>query len=223
MIERVGRRLRLVLGRPAARPPLHDEGATAAPSLPEVEFIGYAEDCLLIGHIRLNADRLSDLLNAHEEYQLVDVLGEDLSTGATIEIQEILVTRDELLLVHATGPRGDPGRRQPTRQHLIALQIGPYHVRGYLHALPGSDPMASFRRRKPMVPLTEAWVEYASGSVRQRRRVASLIVNRHRVDWITEADDEPVELPDFALHAEKGPLRRDLIGRVLALEDSQPG
>lgn len=220
MTGSVGRRLRLVLGRPAARPPRSDESATIAPSFPEVEFIGYAEDCLLIGHIRLDADRLSDLLNAHEEYQLVDVIGEDLSTGATIEIKEIIVARDELMLVHATGPRGDQERRRRTRQHPVGLQIGPYLVRGYLHALPGSDPMANFRRREPMVPLTEAWVEYTSGSVRQRQRVASLIVNRHHVDWIREADDEQVELPDLPLNAEKGPFLNDLTDHVLTRGDS---
>jgi hypothetical protein len=95
------------------------------------------------------------------------------------------------------------------------MQLGPYHVRGYLHAQPGSDAVASFRRRTPMVPLTDAWVEYYQGTTRQRRRVTTLVVNRHQVDWIVEAVDEEVEMPDIPLAAAKGPLVKDFTGQVL--------
>ena len=52
------------------------------------------------------------------------------------------VPRDELLLVHATGPRGDQARRPRTRQHPLAVQLGPYQVRGYLHAAARHRPAA---------------------------------------------------------------------------------
>jgi hypothetical protein len=90
-------------------------------------------------------------------------------------------------------------------------------VRGYIHALPGSDPIAGFRRRRPMVPLTDAWIDYSVGKTRQRRRVETLIVNRHLVDWIVAAIDDEVEMPDIPLSAyPQGPLLKDFTGRIHA-------
>ena len=214
LVMQLGRRLRIVLRRepqPLA-PPLPIEDAPASPR--QVEFVAYAEDCLLSGYVRLEADRLTDMLNEHEELELVDVFVQDLA-GKSREVASITVARDELLMVHAVGPRGDRGRRTRTRQHPVALQIGPYHVRGYLHALPGSDPISGFRRRRPMVPLTEAWIEYVSGKTRQRRRVGTLIVNRQLVDWIVPAIDDEVEMPEIPLSAyPQGPLLKDFTDQV---------
>jgi hypothetical protein len=156
----------------------------AEPNVPEVEFVAYAEDCILSGQLRLGAERVSDLLNDNAEFEFVDVLVEDLAGGQAIEIREMSVRRDELLIVHATGPRGNAGRRRRTRQYPIVANTGPYEVRGYVHALPGSDPIASLRRRKPMIALTDAVIHYTTGSVPQRRRAAVVILNRDCVDWI---------------------------------------
>jgi hypothetical protein len=214
------RTLRLVLRR-GPDPWAHDEVGVSAPAHGSlVEFVAYAEDCLLSGHVRLDADRLTDLLNGHNEYVLVDALVESLADSHAVEVKEVMVGRDELFLVHAVGPRGDPARRKRTRQHPLALQLGPYHVRGYFHGPPGSDPIAALRRRKPMVPLTEAWVEYQSGSVRQRRRVGTLVVNREQLDWVVEAKDEEVELPDLPLEFVKGPLLKDFTGDVFVAHDA---
>jgi hypothetical protein len=187
-----------------------------ASSTRQVEFVAYAVDCVLSGYVRLDSDRLTDLLNDHEEFQLVDVFVQDFADKG-IQVADMIVRRDELLLVHAVGPRGDRGRRTRTRQHPVAIQVGPYHVRGYIHALPGSDPIAGFRRRRPMVPLTDAWVEYTADKTRQRRRVETLIVNRQLVDWIVEAIDDEVEMPDIPLSAyPQGPLLKDFTGRIHA-------
>lgn len=216
MIESIGRRLRLVLARERSAAPIEAEPVAPAPTLPpEVEFIGYAEDCLLMGHIRMDATRLTDLLNDHDEYQLIDVFVEGLVEDRAIQVPEVVVTREDLLMVHAIGPRGDRDRRVRTRQHPLAMQIGPYHVRGYLHALPGSDPVASFRHRKTMVPLTDAWVEYDQGPIRQRRRVATIVVNRRQVDWVAAVLDDEVELPDLPVQVDNGPLTKDFTGQVL--------
>ena len=43
-------------------------------------------------------------------------------------------------------------------------QLGPYHVRGYLHALPGSTRRWPSDAARPMVPLTDAWIEYDVGA-----------------------------------------------------------
>jgi hypothetical protein len=223
MIQSFGRRL-LVAFRRTDRPgdacPV--PSAPAAPSLPEVEFVAYGEECLLSGRLRLDAERLTDMLNAHDEYQLVDVMVERLDGDPTVEVREVLVRRDELLLVHATGPRGSQARRQRTRQHALALQVGPYHIRGYFHALPGSDPVSALRRRKTMVPLTDAWIEYASGSTRQRRRVGAVVVNREQIDWVVPALDDEVEMPDLPLKVEQGPLLKDFTGWINSQEEPSP-
>lgn len=95
-------------------------------------------------------------------------------------------------------------------QHPIAVQVGRYHVRGYLHALPGSDPIQSFRRRSAMVPLTDASIEYRHGGIVQRRTAGTVLVNHDLVDWVVEALDEEVKYPEMPLSsAAAGPLVKD--------------
>lgn len=220
MIHSIGRRLRVAFG---AQPPEAASPAGPAPLDPPlhpvVEFVAYGEDCLLSGHIRLAAERLSDMLNDHDEYELIDVLVERLDGTQAAEVREVLIPRDELILVHAAGPRGSQARRQRMRLHAVAMQLGPYHVRGYLHALPGADPLLAIRRRKPMVPLTEAWVELTIGGHRQRRQVGTIVVNREQIDWVSAADDEDLnlpELPELPVPGDKGPLVKDFTGQILS-------
>ena len=210
--RRVRRQLRLAFGEPE-RPEAVPTPPEAVPS-PLVDFVAYGEDCLLSGQLRLDADRLTDLLNEHEDFVLINVHAADLGGGAGYEVREVLVPRDELLLVHATGPRGGPQRRIRTRPFPVALRVGPFDVRGYLHSLPGSDPLESFRRRPSMIPVTDAWIEYLRAGRRERRRVDTLIVNRHRVEWIVEAVDEEVEMPELPLHALQSPFAKDMTGHV---------
>jgi hypothetical protein len=202
--QSIGNRLRVVFQRPGQS----DESSDAADLLPAptllplVEFVAYAEDCILYGRVRLAADRLTDMLNEHTEFELVDVMVERLDGFGVVDVREVLVRRDELLLVHATGPRGNQARRTRTREHPLAIQIGPYEVRGDLHAFPGHDPLLTIRRRKPMVPVTDAWIEYEAGSERRRVRVGALVVNRDQIDSVINAIDEWVELPDLPFHAD---------------------
>ena len=50
--------------RSARTPPLRHDGRD------EVDFVAYAEDCLLFGRTILGGGRLSDMLNDHDEYVL---------------------------------------------------------------------------------------------------------------------------------------------------------
>jgi hypothetical protein len=215
MIESLGRRLRVVFGRSAASVEAIDErpGPAYRPTQ-QIEFVAYGEDCILSGVVTMEADRLTDMLNDHDEYLLVDVLVEGLSDERAVEVGEVLVRRDELVLVHAAGPRGNQDRRRRTRSHPVAIQAGPYHIRGYLHVLPGADPMQAIRRRKAMVPLTDAWIEFPSASGRQRRQAGTLVVNREQIDWIVPAVDVEVEMPDLPLSADKGRLVKDFTGAL---------
>ncbi|HUP55467.1 MAG TPA: hypothetical protein VM408_08165, partial [Methylomirabilota bacterium] len=119
-----------------------------------------------------------------------------------VDVQQVVVRRHELLLVHATGPRGNQARRTRTREHPLAIRIGPYEVRGDLHAFPGHDPLMTIRRRKTMVPLTDAWIEYQTGVERRRRRAGALVVNREQIDSVINAIDEWAELPDLPVQAD---------------------
>jgi hypothetical protein len=133
------------------------------------------------------------MLNGHDEFQLEHVLAERLPSGGTMVIPELLVRRDELVLVQASGPRGDRSRRIRTKAQAITGRSGPYLIFGDVHATPGLDPLLSFRRRLPMVPLTDAVIEYpgANGPVREFADV--VIVNRDLMDWVRriEADASP--------------------------------
>ena len=203
--QSIGRRLRVVFqrsGDPEDGSSLPGDPGPARNLLPLLEFVAYAEDCVLYGHVRLASERLTDMLNTHDEFELVDVMVERLDGQGAIEIKEVLVRRDELLLVHATGPRGNLERRTRTREHPLAVRIGPYDVRGSLHASPGHDPLMTILQRRPMVPMTDAWIEYMAGGERRRRKVGALIVNREQIDTVAHAVDEWSELPDLPYRAD---------------------
>lgn len=215
MIESIGRRLRVVFLRRGEGQRSHVETApTTRRATREIEFVAYGADFVASGQIQMDTDRLTDMLNAHDEYLLTDVLLERRDETRSSEVQEVLLQRHEVLLVHATGPRGSAGRRRRTRAHPVAMRVGEYDIRGYLHVLPGADPIQGMRRREAMVPLTDAWIEYQSGSVRQRRRVAVMVVNRDWIDWIVPAADDEVEMPDLPLSADQGPLLKDFTGAL---------
>jgi hypothetical protein len=221
MIESLGRRLRVVSGRPEPAAPVDVPVVPATPAVPQlqdVDFLAYGDDCVLAGTIRMGAGRLTDLLNEQQEYQLFDVVVESLVDERRVAIAEIRVGRHELFLVHGAGPRGDEERRHRTRSHPVAIQAGPYHVRGYLHGLPSLDPVVTFGRREPMVPLTDAWIEFIEGGERERRRVGTVVVNRNRIDWIVPAVVDEVEMPDLPLNVEQGKLLKDYTG--ILFEDS---
>ena len=203
---------------PPAPTPVAEPAEPMSPPEPEateVEFAAYAEDCRISGFLHLDAERLTDTLNEHEEFVLHDVLVTALEDGRATEARELRVRRDEILAVRAAGPRGNPGRRSRSRPSPVTLQTGPYTIHGYLHAPPGADPIQQLRRRKPMVPLTEAWIEYVSGGQSHRGRVGTIVVNREVVDWIVPARDEEVHVPDLPAETTPDPLAKDLTGYIL--------
>lgn len=196
MIDRIPRRLRLAFSK-ADVPPAEDDVASA---LAEVKFVAYGEDCILSGRTVLDADRLSDMLNANDEYALVGVTVERLVDGQPIQVDEVVVGRDELFLVHASGPRGDESRRTRTSPQHVALKMGPYQVRGFLHALPGTDPIAAMRRRKTMIPLTNVRIEFELGGVPREDRVETVILNREQIDWVEVVEPDRAEFPVRTRH-----------------------
>lgn len=192
MMKSLPRRLRL--GFASAQ----DDAAGPASADPnEVEFVAYGEDCILSGRAVLDADRLSDMLNTHEEYLVSGLSVERFDSETPFELDdEIAIPRDELYLVHASGPRGDAARRHRTMPQHLAIKMGPYKVRGFFHALPGADPVVAFRRRKVMVPLTDGRIEYTFHGERRETRVETVIVNREQIDWVEAVLPTQLEFPE---------------------------
>ena len=197
MIQTLGRRLSLIFDRGADDPDLTGVTPLGAAVLPPlVDFVAYADEYTLSGRVRLRADRLSDMLNDHEELELIDVLVQSLGGREAAEAHEVVISRDELLLVHATGPRGDQARRTRTRPTHVEIFAGPYQVRGCLHAAPFLDALRALHRRGPMVPLTDAVIDYPVGDEWQRVRVGTLIVNRAAIDHIIETPEHDISVTD---------------------------
>jgi hypothetical protein len=191
MIDRLPRRLRLGLARQQHAP------APAGRAPDDVAFVAYGEDCILSGRAVLDADRLSDMLNDHDEYLVSGLVVERFDEVAPFALDdEIAVPRDEIFLVHASGPRGDANRRHRTMPQRLALKMGPYKVRGFFHSLPGADPVVALRRRKAMVPLTDVRIEYTIHDQRREITVDTVIVNREQVDWVEVVEPGEVEFPE---------------------------
>jgi hypothetical protein len=165
--------------------------ADPTPARTDVELFAYGEDCIVSGSLQLDGDRLSDALNLHDWFELRAGVVTDLADGTVHELREIRVLRDDLLVACATGPRGRAERRHRTRQHPVVVKIGPYEVRGYLHALPGAEPLASLRGRPAMVALTDATIRYSSSRGAQLRSVAGVLFNRFLADSIAADADDP--------------------------------
>lgn len=211
IIGRLPRRLQLALGIEADAT---EEPAAGEPAPARGDFVAYAADCRIFGSVELVPGRLSDLLNAHDEYALTDVQLESLADGHVVSSPVVLVARDELIAVHASGSHGSRAKRTNTRSWPILVESKPYLIRGYLHALPGSDPIASFRHRKPMISLTDAWIEYVSAGKPQRVALGTVVVNRELADWFRLTVSEEVEPPEIPAGA-IGPLTKDFTGSVL--------
>ncbi|MEA2611272.1 MAG: hypothetical protein QOI37_733 [Chloroflexota bacterium] len=193
MIDRIPRRLRVAFARAetATRP----TGASTEDDAREVDFVAYGEDCILFGRTVLDGDRLSDMLNEHDEYVLAGVTVERFDGGAPMAVDEFVVNRDEIVLVHASGPRGNAGRRHSTSLQHLAIKMGRYKVRGFYHAVPGSDPVASIRRRRVMVPLTDVRIEYTIGHEQREVRAEAVILNREQIDWMEAIEPDRAEFP----------------------------
>jgi len=159
-----------------------------------VHFVGYAADCVVTGEVALEGDRLTDLLTGQEEYSVDAVTLESLDEGRVVEVPTANVLREELCVVSATGPRGDPRRRLRTRPHPMRAQVGPYEVFGYLHATPTADPVTTALRRA-VVPMTTGWIRYRRGSEMIERRHDGMLINRDRIDWLEHARDRDALLP----------------------------
>ena len=157
------------------------------PSAHVVRLTLYACDSLAFGYLSLSAGRVTDLMNEHEALEFVDTYLQNIAGGHGLALRAASIALEEICAVGVTGPRGDPKRRTRTLPIPVELGVGPYNVRGNIHVVPGSDPIASFRSRLAMVPLTEATIEWDAPDGRRIARWGTVVVNRLLVDWIAPA------------------------------------
>lgn len=183
----------------------------------DVEFVAYTADCHVTGSVPLRESRLSDMLNRHSEIVLSDVVASDLAGGPPVALETLTLWRDELYAVHLAGPRGDREKRRATIPIALGMKLGPYLVRGHIHVAPGTDPINAFKRSRPMVALTDGWIEHRVPGRRARRvRVPAMVVNRLLVDWVTRAAEEEVDDGDRHADQNAGGAAQPAAGDVSA-------
>jgi hypothetical protein len=195
MRARLQRPLRMVF---QAAPPAADaeRPSVEAPPVPVVELTVYAGDSVAFGRLALTADRVTDLMNDRTEFEFVDTFLQSLDDSHGLLVRSVVVARAEIFAVAVAGPRGDPTRRTRTRPIPVEVHVGRYDVSGNIHVIPGTDPIISFRRRRMMVPLTEATIEFDSPDGRRLSRFGTILVNRDLTDWIAPASRSDVRPPE---------------------------
>ena len=158
------------------------------PSDVDIEFTGFAGDCIITGRFALTAKRLTDHLNAVQAIPLRDVVLDGLD-GQRVTAPTFTIDRSELCAVVVRGPRGRRALRIATDQRRLQVQIGPYVVLGRYHGPLGATTLRAFAERDPMVPLTDATIAYVVGGVLEVVDAPTLIINRELAAWYREADE----------------------------------
>ncbi len=144
----------------------------------DIDFVGFSEDCRVEGRVDLEDSRLADLLNRRKTITVHDVTLVSTLDGHTQEFDKLDISRDELDIVVASGPRGDPKRRLATKPNGVTVKLGPYCAEGFMHAPPTANPVRSFDRRPAMVAITDAVLEYEFCSEPVSQWFRTLLVNR---------------------------------------------
>ena len=75
------------------------------------------------------------------------------------------------------------------------MKVGPYEAQGFIHGLPGADPIVSIRRRKSMIPLTDVRITYVVNAEHREDHVDSVIVNRERIEWVAVVEPDRAAVP----------------------------
>jgi hypothetical protein len=203
-----------IVFRPSTPLRIAEESPPDALPIPLVELTVFSGDSLAFGQLALAADRVTDLMNDHDAFEFVDTTLQSLDDGHGLSVRDLVIAREEIFAVAVSGPRGNPKRRTRTRPIPVELQLGPYDVTGNLHVVPGTDPIIGFRRRKVMVPLTEATIEYDSPNGRVRSRFETVLINRLLADWIAPALSSDVRPPELVPEL-GGRLTKDFTRQVL--------
>ena len=162
----------------------------------DIDFTGFAGDCIISGRFVLDEKRLTDQLNLADTVTLSDVTLDGLD-GQRVTAPTFTIDRAELCAVVARGPRGHRSLRIATDRRRFQAQIGPYVVLGRYHGPLGATNLRHFAERDPMVPLTDATIAYVVGGILEVVDARTLIVNRELASWYRESDEafDPAIVP----------------------------
>jgi hypothetical protein len=144
----------------------------------EIDFVGFADDCRVEGRVDLEDARLADLLNRRDSVLVRDVVVVSTVDGHSQKLEQVEIERNELDLVVASGPRGDPSRRLATKPNGVTMKLGPYSAAGYMHAPPTANPIRSLDHRPTMVAITDAVLEYMFCNEPVSEWFQTVLVNR---------------------------------------------
>jgi hypothetical protein len=170
--------IRIIRASLAQETPLMPQQQAGEATGTRIEFLGFAADCRVEGRVDLQEPRLADLLNEHSTITVYDVTLTSTADGHTRAFPELEISRDELDIVVASGPRGDPKRRLATRLNGVTVKLGPYSAEGFLHGPPAANPIRSLDHKPTMVAITDAVLEYAFCDKPVSEWFRALLVNR---------------------------------------------
>jgi len=173
----------------------------------QVPFEAYADDCSFRGEVAMTADRLSDFLASTDEFEVLNLSCRALDDGRVVEALYAPLVRDDLCLVIAGEPRGRADLRIWTRQFAVVARVGPYTVRGYVHAPPTIDPL-KLPARRSIVALTSAKLAYVEAGASVEIEADTVLVNSAKVDLLEALTDEELGAepadPSFAIDEAPG-------------------
>jgi hypothetical protein len=144
----------------------------------EIEFVGFSDDCRVEGKVDLADARLADMLNCNSTILVREVTLVSTTDGHTQELDQLEINRDELNIVVASGPRGDPKRRLATKPNGVSMKLGPYCAEGFMHAPPTANPVRGINHRPTMVAITDAVLEYQFCDEPVSQWFRTILVNR---------------------------------------------
>ena len=144
----------------------------------QIDFVGFSDDCRVEGKVDLADSRLADMLNGNATIVVREVTVVSTSDGRTQELDELEINRDELNIVVASGPRGDPKRRLATRPNGVSMKLGPYCAEGFMHAPPSANPVSGIWNRPAMIAMTDAVLEYRFCDEPVSQWFRTILVNR---------------------------------------------
>jgi len=158
-----------------------------------VSFTAFADDSIMRGDLLLDGDRLSDFIPQEGPFEIEHVTLEALDDGRTLTVEHAAISRDDLVAITASGPRGNAARRIRTRPHPTRLKAGPYEIVGYVHAPPSGHPLSGVLRRR-VLPVTSSLIRYQLAGRPIEIAYDALLLNPTKIDWLAAASDEDVRL-----------------------------
>jgi hypothetical protein len=162
-----------------------------APELAPIEL--YTADARVVGWIAANGQRVTDLLNDHDELRLWRPLpgpldGEPTSLPRPGEVADAdwqTIVTETMILAMPPEWRASRQLRLHKRLRRVALSAGPFSVTGNLHLHPGAEiGQHLLTRGQRFLPLTDAYILH-NGEPPFEHVVSVVIVNTAHVTSLT--------------------------------------